>query len=402
MGQGQLVLRLSPEDWGERHRQLAALDGPAESAPAGAAGDRAFEDARARDAEEVGDAFAARWHLDRLIAAGEDGKAGAPGGEAGPAPAGRWSAYARRARLETTAGRFDRADADYARARALGSREELLGWYRYRIADCVAGKHWHAVLWYAERVLAASEGDWHLDADRALAHEKLGQAREADADLDRAVERGADSGFLLRLADDYAGKGRWDRAAAALRTAGERGPLPLVAWQCQALACLKTGDAAGYRRVCAGLMAKAGPAPPAELANDLAWVCALGPEALPDYTRPLALAGLAESKAPPEGKHNVLDTLGAVLYRAGRFREAIARLEEGVRADKDQGGPADWAFLAMAHQCLGEATEARTFLEKALQAGLPENGSPWARLEIEVLRREAEAVVKGSAADPRK
>jgi tetratricopeptide (TPR) repeat protein len=379
MGEGQTVVPLGPGEWRRRREELARLEGSAEGALAGQLSDADYHDARARDAEQDGAAYAALWHLDRLIAA----RGSSPG----------WLAFARRARLHAQAGRYDQADADYARALALGSPGDLMSWYRTCAADCQAGKRWQTTLWYSDRLLAQAPDDWRLYADRALAHEKLGRTKEREADLARAVARGADSLFLLRLAEERAGQGRWEQAASALATAGQRGPLPLAGWYCHALACLKTGDQPAYRRVCAALLEKAGAKPAPGLANDLAWVCALGPDALADYARPLALAELAVGQAAPAGRHHALNTLGALLYRAGRYREAVRRLEEGLQAEKGQGVAQDWVFLAMAHHRLGEEGKAQESLARLAKHPPAEGGPPWVRLEVELLRREAETLV---------
>ena len=152
----------------------------------------------------------------------------------------------------------------------------------------------------------------------------------------------------------------------------------------------------GNGRTCAALLEKAGPKPAPALANDLAWVCALGPGALPDYARPLALAELAVSRAAPVAKHHALNTLGALLYRAGRYREAVGRLEEGLRAAKGQAVAQDWLFLAMAHHRLGEEAEARRSLARLAKDEPAGGASPWVKLEVELLRREAEALVGGA------
>jgi hypothetical protein len=43
-----------------------------------------------------------------------------------------------------------------------------------------------------------------------------------------------------------------------------------------------------------------------------------------------------------------LETLGAALYRAGRYDEAIRRVQEGIRA-AGWSAASDHAFLSMAH-----------------------------------------------------
>ena len=50
---------------------------------------------------------------------------------------------------------------------------------------------------------------------------------------------------------------------------------------------------------------------------------------------------------PPKGKYLALNTLGAALFRASRFEEAIFRIEEGIKLRNGIVEPLDWPFLAM-------------------------------------------------------
>ena len=75
----------------------------------------------------------------------------------------------------------------------------------------------------------------------------------------------------------------------------------------------------------------------AQTANFTAWSCALADDAVDDYSLPVALAERAVELDPDNDFH--LKTLGAVLYRAGRFDEALAKLNE---ADELQGDPNAW------------------------------------------------------------
>jgi hypothetical protein len=89
-----------------------------------------------------------------------------------------------------------------------------------------------------------------------------------------------------------------------------------------------------------------------------------------------------------------LNTLGAALYRAGRFADAVRRLDEGIRYKSGVSDKADWVFLAMAHHRLGHHEEARRWLSRFRDRspGLAP-GYVWGELEIRLLRTEAEAVV---------
>jgi WD40 repeat protein/tetratricopeptide (TPR) repeat protein len=380
MGAGQTVMKLSAEQWEHRRRELVALEGSAVSTHAGSVSDRDYHDARAQDAEQDSAVFAAGWHLDRLLAA-----------SAAPPPS-PWLTHARRAHVYATAGRLDQAEVDYARALRLGTPEELRRWDRDRSIDCLTGRQWQAALWYLDRVVAAAPKEWTGYADRATAWGKLGKTKECAADTDRAAELGADGIFLLQLADEGAERGEWDRVATLCTRAGERGPCPFWAWPQGALAALKTGNPSEYRRVCSFALKGAEAAPLPALINSAAWVCALGPDALSDYRQPLSLAEGALSRSAPGDRPAVLNTLGALLYRAGRWQEAVARLREGVQAHQGQGSVQDWIFLAMSYHQLGETTLAHQFLARAKEGKSGQHA--WEALERELLLREAESLVE--------
>jgi tetratricopeptide (TPR) repeat protein len=102
----------------------------------------------------------------------------------------------------------------------------------------------------------------------------------------------------------------------------------------------------------------------------------------------------------PFNKSACLNTLGAALYRAGRYDEAIRRLEEAIQA---RGGehPGDWPFLALAHHRLGHRDEARRWLDR-LREHQPSTDPAqfWDELAIRLVRSEAEAVILYDPAFP--
>ena len=79
--------------------------------------DPAWHEPMIREAEQNGNAFAAIWHLDRLIAARLDD----------------WLLYARRARAWASSEKFDKAASDYQQAGRLSSRDQVLA-IRARLA----------------------------------------------------------------------------------------------------------------------------------------------------------------------------------------------------------------------------------------------------------------------------
>jgi tetratricopeptide (TPR) repeat protein len=109
---------------------------------------------------------------------------------------------------------------------------------------------------------------------------------------------------------------------------------------------------------------------------------------------PIRLAEISVRGLDAFNKPIALNTLAAAQYRAGRYDEAIRRLEEAARARGGVGIPEDWAFLAMAHHRLGQRDQARRWLDR-LREHQPSTDPArfWPELEIRLLRSEAEAVV---------
>jgi hypothetical protein len=157
---------------------------------------------------------------------------------------------------------------------------------------------------------------------------------------------------------------------------------------------LAAGDKHGYRRVAEGALARYGTTTDPSLANELARCAALVPDLVADHDDFLRLAEFAFQGVTEAGKSATSRTLGAALYRVGRFDEAIRRFEEGIKLGGGQGTPQDWAFLAMVHDRLAHRLEARRWLTK-LRAWNP-GTSPdfsWESVEIGILHREAESVI---------
>ena len=88
---------------------------------------------------------------------------------------------------------------------------------------------------------------------------------------------------------------------------------------------------------------------------------------------------------------------GAVLFRAGRFNDALEHLNKAAKLqDYKRSSPAyGWYFLAMTHHKLGHQAEAKQWFDKAVECTdnvLDENSAVrWnRRLTLELLRSEAE------------
>jgi tetratricopeptide (TPR) repeat protein len=201
------------------------------------------------------------------------------------------------------------------------------------------------------------------------------------------------------LARFYIARGRSERAAAELGAAVSRWPdvLELRFWHC--LALLAAGDRVGWERAITGLLDRfPGPMNPRwRDATVVAVSCIQGPTPLPDPEVPVRLAEAAIRIATEVGfdfkGSSFLGTLGAALYRAGRYDEAISRLQEQMRA-RGTHDAAEYAFLSMAHHRLGNRHEALGWLDR-LREYQPFNdpGLFWYDLQMRLLRSEAEAVI---------
>jgi tetratricopeptide (TPR) repeat protein len=200
--------------------------------------------------------------------------------------------------------------------------------------------------------------------------------------------------------EELARLGRSADAAAAFDEAVATGARHLDAHARRVLLRLALGDETAYGEACRRLlrMFEASELAPSA-ANRIAWACALGPGAVIDYARVVHLAELAVASRPFGYR---LNTLGAILYRASRFEEAVRQLRRSVEVHGADGSPFDALFLAMAHYQLGHVEEARRWLRLgttidpiAMRTPGARGDTSWIpRLELEILRREASAMIE--------
>jgi WD40 repeat protein/tetratricopeptide (TPR) repeat protein len=293
-------------------------------------------------AEDQENAFAALWHLDRLIAAR-------------PADG---SLLVRRVRALGHLGRS--AEADRGLDQAL------------------------------ERV---DDGPTLIELARALL--KAGRKEAAARAYTRALEYTEGASELADLADELARDGSWKEAASALArsTAADRSRFDR--WYNLALARLVQGDLEGYRAACRGLLAAAGSPVPRGQENTIAWPFALGPAgSADDLATPIKLAEAAVASASRATKPGLLNTLGGVLLRAGRDDEAIRSLEQGIQLGGGRSSPQDWAFLALAYHHIGRADAAKLHADKLAEWRRDTSKPFWENVEIQILRREVETALE--------
>jgi eukaryotic-like serine/threonine-protein kinase len=228
----------------------------------------------------------------------------------------------------------------------------------------------------------------------ALAERGLGaQAEAAYAEAIRA--RPLSRSGWSALVRYYMSRGRPERAVEILDAAITRWPdsLDLRSWHCNAL--LAARDRIGWERAIAALLDQCqGPLSPAD-GEYVARVSVLGPYTVSAPAVPVRLAEAAvKGEANEFFKDLAISTLGAALYRAGRYGEAIRRLEEVSQLEGGAGKPQTWAFLAMAHERQHEREAAHHWLNRLRDRQPSSEPSQFMdELEIRLLRSEAEAVV---------
>jgi tetratricopeptide (TPR) repeat protein len=164
---------------------------------------------------------------------------------------------------------------------------------------------------------------------------------------------------------------------------------------------------AAYRDACRELVRRFGETENPVTANNVAWACALGPDAVADLKRCVKLAERAVADDPND--YACLNTLGAILYRAGAVEAAIDKLNEAMKTQGEGGTYGDWLFLAMAHHRLDHPEEAARWLEKTVnwveenkgqnaKAETEPSTLAWDdRLELRILRKEAESLIRQEA-----
>jgi WD40 repeat protein/tetratricopeptide (TPR) repeat protein len=273
--------------------------------------------------------------------------------------AGTADLHARRARAHTRLRRWDRALADYTKA------------------------------------LEKLPDRWDLWAGRADAAAGLGRWDQAVADYSKALEKEERRGELwARRARAEAERGKWDRAADDLAKAIRYGDGAPAVWHQEALARLAAGDKDGYRKLCARLVKRYGRGEEAAVARSVARTCALAEGALADL-KPLLRQAERAVKAAPESAEDH-KRWAVLLYRAGEHKAALERMQQALKLPGAEADVRDALLLALAHQRLGLADEAKAWLGKAR----PKEGAgppPWhERLERRLWRQEAEALVKGA------
>ena len=244
----------------------------------------------------------------------------------------------------------------------------VLVWHRRQAEACEQERDWFGAAWHLGRLAAVQPSEAPL---------------------------------LVRRVTALAELGRWQEATEVCSKAVAAHPADVGLWHQRALLCLEAKDSKGYRAACEAILQRCGKAEPGSDGTRVVrvWTLAGPPELDARQALPLAERLVASTPRSCVPYHY----LGGLLYRAGRFDDAVARLREAAKLHGKDGSPSDWLFLAMAYHRLGKAAEGRKWLDRAdrwLAAHLPEEAgrpsrrqSSWlVRLELRLLHREARAL----------
>jgi WD40 repeat protein/Flp pilus assembly protein TadD len=324
--------------------------------------------------------------------------------------------------------RFQRAwtnlRARYPQSFASSPQDAALAWHVEQSDTYQRQQRWAAAIWHLDHLIPAQPRWMHLN-DRGAIYSELRQWDQAIADHSRAIELAGNDNerFSSRSqrANAYAVLGQWDKAAAdyaRLFEDGQRWNQEHV-WFPYTLLKLAVGDAKGYRRACRKLFdgrdrlsGLRNPRAAPRTAYRLVWACVVAADGLEDYAPLLDFAEEAVT-LDRRDSYGCARALGGALLRAGRLEAAVQQLEKA--ASLQPGTPSTSLLLALAHHRLGHADEARQCLDKAVQQmeqltrQRPKNAGSEAtdvapdellwteRLSLQLLRREAETLIRGPA-----
>jgi tetratricopeptide (TPR) repeat protein len=240
----------------------------------------------------------------------------------------------------------------------------------------------------------------HLQGAKQV-YEGTTRLLEKMAAQDRSKALAARGHFYGRL-------GEWDKATADFTNAIDLGSDDVMGvWYPLAVLHLRARRTREYRALCEQLLKRLGPSGQ----HSVVIVCKLAPNAVADLSRPVQIAEKLVARQPQNAEY--LGLLGAALYRKGDLEAAAARLEAGIRlGPRDLGAPYRKLMLAMAYHRLRRGAEARQLFQEVTQwieknaPEKPREGASipfwfsWAhRLDIRLLHREAEEVLKQDSGD---
>jgi tetratricopeptide (TPR) repeat protein len=229
------------------------------------------------------------------------------------------------------------------------------------------------------------------------------QFDNADRTFTAALERTPDDQIRLERAMNAIRRGAFTEASDDMERFVVARKTPAALPIERAVLCASTGEEGRYGRLCRDIF-------PLEVQRfqgtsyERLRFAAVAPDGLDASGYDQAIHLLEQALKRGVNSAGAQQTLIALMYRAGRYRDAVERLEQSGGAARDFRAPA-LLFSAMAYARLGNAAAARAQMALA-GAWITKNGPDlwnWPdRLEINLLSKEAQDVLheQGIGFDP--
>jgi tetratricopeptide (TPR) repeat protein len=230
----------------------------------------------------------------------------------------------------------------------------------------------------------------HRQAEQA---ERTGQWADLIAHLDRLVAADpTDMVLRQRRVRAHAQLAQWRQAAADYRVIVAAQPDDRDHWFRLALTQLAGGDTPAYRKTCADMFRRFHMTD----LNNVVWISAVGPDAVPDLEVPIRQMEKAVAHEPRNAA--LRNTLSAAYYRAGEYAKALEQLKQILALQGKDVSSTDRLFLAMTCARLGRMSEARQWFSQAEAPPTDRRTRAdilWQeRLIYSLLYREAQTVVR--------
>lgn len=231
-----------------------------------------------------------------------------------------------------------------------------------------------------------------LHVNAALSLTRLGQHAEAIQKYSAAINiRPDDIRTRLWRAEACRRIGQYERAVDDLTAVIARYPDDAELYECRADCYAAMGDderAKSDRASASRFLPRS-----ARGLNNRAWRLVMGPPSDWDPKRALELIRKAVEIAPEEALYQ--NTLGVVLYRNGRYTEAIVALEKSLAMSNGAHDGFDLYFLAMCYTQSGDPVRGRECLDRADKWLTQQmNLSPREIEELKSFQAEAQAVLR--------
>jgi tetratricopeptide (TPR) repeat protein len=255
-------------------------------------------------------------------------------------------------------------------------------------------KNYDGTIEHCNEVLRIDPKDASAYFHRGDAYRQKGNYAAATNDFDAAIQLDPKFPYAYSARGEVSGRMRaWRKAAHDFQKFTDLGPPRHHVWKKLALLRVITGDMAGYRRICAHAAQVCRTNQDPLLLESLVAICGYAPQALDDLEPIRQLAASVVKRRPKDA--GSLFNLGLILYRMGRFEEAVRQFEAAVKFAPELS--IYRRRLMMAKHRLGESSETRAFLKRTIREidGMDPAKTYWfSLLKYELMRREAEQLLR--------